>query len=93
VEADEARDSDAATADRIERRERLVVVMVDLGEVAQLRVAQLRKRREEAAIARLRAQAREARDQERLVGRLNGAHQDPGAVAQHQSPGRIAHRA
>ena len=72
AQPDEARDSHTAAGDGVERRQRLVIVMVDLGEVAQLRLAELRQRGEEAAIARLRAQTREALGQERLVRRLDG---------------------
>ena len=51
-------------ADRVQRPDRLVVVVVDLGEVAQLRVGEARHRREEAPVARLGAQAVEALGEE-----------------------------
>ena len=67
VVADEPRDADAIVGARVERHERLVIAMVDLGEIAQVARAEARMRAEEAAVARLVAQAVEAGRERRLV--------------------------
>ena len=66
----------------IERGKRLVVVVVDVGEVGEVGLAERRHRREEALVARLGAEALEARPQPLAVVGAHRAHDDPGAVAQ-----------
>ena len=61
---------------RVERDQRLVVVVVDLGQVAQLRLGELGDRGQEALVARLLAEPVERGDQRVLVGRLDRAHED-----------------
>jgi hypothetical protein len=80
--ADEPGDADAVTGLRLDGGERLVVVMVDLGEVGDVGLAELRHRREEALVARFGAEPREAGEQALAVVRPHRAHHDPGAVAQ-----------
>ena len=72
--ADEAGHADALARRRIDRSERLVVVVVDVGEVGDDLVRELRHRREEALIARLRPEPLEApraaaRDPRAALGR------------------------
>ena len=62
--------------------QRLVVVVVDLGEVRELRVAEPRLRREEAPVARLGAQALERLRQDGPVLGRDRAHEGGGPVAQ-----------
>ena len=54
-----AGDADASSALGIDRQERLVIVMIDLGQVAQLGGAQRPVRTQEAAVDRLAAALRE----------------------------------
>jgi len=80
--ADEARDADAVAGNRVDRGERLVVVVVDVGQVGHDIVRELRHRRQEALVARLRAEPLKAGQQQLAVVRAHRAHEHPGAVAQ-----------
>ena len=91
--ADEARDADALARLRVDGGERLVVVVVDVGEVGEVGLAELGHRREEALVARLGAEALEARAQPLPVVGAHRAHDDPGAVAKRDGgPGRRLRR-
>ncbi len=68
-----ARDANAVARLLIDRDERLVIVMVDVGEVLQLALRQAHHGREEAHVARLRAQALKTLCQSVAVGCLEGA--------------------
>ena len=59
-----------------------MIVVVDVGEVGDVGLAELRHRREETLVSRLGAEPREAGDQTLTVVRPHRAHDDPGAVAQ-----------
>jgi hypothetical protein len=67
VVPDVASDAQAAAVDVIQRPERLVVVVVDLGEITQLRLGQFRFARQEPQPSRLGTQPEEALGQERSV--------------------------
>jgi len=86
--ADEARHADAALGPGLDRHQSLVVVVVDLGEVGQLGLAQVAGRREEAPVARLRAEAPHPGRQLGPVVRPDRPHDDLAAVAQALSPHR-----
>ena len=75
-------DADPVARLQVDGRERLVIVVVDVGEVGDVGLAELRHRREEALVPRLGAEPREAGDQALAVVRLHRPHDDPGAVAQ-----------
>jgi hypothetical protein len=69
------RDTDPVAGDGIDRDQRLVVVVVDLGEIAQLLLAQAGMGREEAAVPRPVAELLEALGERPLVLRLDRADQ------------------
>ncbi len=83
-QADVAGDADARVVrpGGVQRDPGHVVVVVDLGEVADLLVAELVQRRQEAPVARLRRQQGEPVAQPVLVVGPDRAHHDPGAVTQ-----------
>ncbi len=73
---DVASDAQAAPVDLVQRAKRLVVVVVDLSEVAQLRREQLGFAGQEAQPAGFGTQPSEAVGQERSVAGLNLPYQD-----------------
>ncbi len=77
-----ARDADALARHRVARADRLVVDVVDLGEVREVALAQAPLGAEEAAVARLVAELLPAREEELLVRGLHRPDQHGGAVAQ-----------
>jgi hypothetical protein len=72
---DEASDAKAATVDRIQGAERLVVVVVDRGQVTHLGRSQVPFPPEESQLARFTAQAGETVSQQRRVPALNLSNQ------------------
>ena len=62
--------------------QRLVVVVVDVGEVGQLVAGQPDHRPEEAQLARLRAHPRESAVECLAVPRSNGPYLDPASIAE-----------
>ena len=93
--AHEARDADALARLGVERRERLVVMMVDVREVGDVVVGQDGHRGKEAPVARHRPEALEPRQQEGAIVGTRGADEHRGAVAQgdgNPGVGRDGHR-
>ena len=82
VNPDEAPDADRLARVAHDRDQRLVVVVVDLGEVGQRAVCEAIDRREEASIAGLGGEVREALGEPFLVAGLDRADLEFGAVAQ-----------
>lgn len=64
---DPARHANTLAAGDIERDQRLVIMMIDVGQVVELRVAQLRDRSEEAPPARSDAESLEALHEPRTI--------------------------
>ena len=80
--ADVAGHAEAVTACWVDGHERLVVVVIELGEVRELPARQARGGAHEAAVARQLGQPREARGQPCLVVRPQRPDLDQGAIAQ-----------
>ncbi len=90
--AHEAGHADPAPVGGVERDQRLVVVVVDLGQVRELGVGEPGLRREEPAIARLGAQALERLRQRAAVLGHHRPHERRGPVAQLDPlAGRLGH--
>jgi hypothetical protein len=91
--ADEARDADALAGVGVQGHERLVVAVVDAGEVLQVAPAQPRDRREEPPEARLGAEALEPLGERVAILGLDGADRDlrsvPELHALHGAPVRM----
>ena len=80
--AHEARHAEPVPGGGLHGHQRLVIAVVDLGQVAQLRLAQVAGRGEEAAVARLRAEPPHPGGELVPVIGLDRAHDDRLAVAQ-----------
>ena len=81
--AHEARDADAASARLgVDRHQRLVVVVVDAGQVVEIALGQLGLGPEEPPVLRLAAEPAMPLGQRLAVGRLDRADEDARAVAQ-----------
>jgi hypothetical protein len=80
--ADVARDPEPLARPRIQRADRLVVDVVDVGEERQLARAQAALDAHEAAVARLVAEALPAAREQRLVLRAHRAHEHLAAAGQ-----------
>ena len=87
---DVASDAQAPAISGVERAKSLMVVMVDLGEVAQLSRRQARLAGKETQLARLQAQAGETLCQQRRIPWLDRANDHDGAVT--QCDGATLHR-
>jgi hypothetical protein len=72
----EARDPDAVMGSLVDRHERLVVAVIDVRQIAELRVGQACDRREETQVARLRAELLEARGERVSVARTQCPNAD-----------------
>ena len=81
--AHETRDAHSLPGIWIHSHQCLVIVVVHLGQVAEHRLPQLRRRREEAPVARLVAQTIEAGSDQVLVPWLDGTHEHHRLVAKH----------
>src|SRR5205823_1744026 len=87
--AHEGRYAEAVARLGVERQQRLVVVVIDLRQVLQLRPAQLRLRGQEAAVARLGAEALKAFQQTLAVLRPYRTHEHLLTGLQRSSPGHL----
>jgi hypothetical protein len=79
---DKARDSYSVASVEVERNQSLVIVVVDLGEICELILAQMIDGTEETQIARLRSQALEALGKRVAITRPDRADFDSSAVGQ-----------
>jgi len=80
---DVASDSESTTISRVERTKRLVVVVVDLGEVTQLRGGQIRFAGQKSQLTRLIAEAGEAVGQQWCVPGLDLSYEYGRTIAKH----------
>ena len=87
--AHEARHAEAVARVGVDRQQRLVIVVIDLGQVFQLRPAQPRHRGQEAAVARLGAEALKSFQQALAVLRPYRAHEHLLAGLQRPSSGHL----
>ena len=87
-----ARHAHALAGGRVQRPDRLVVDVVDLGEERQLVHREPVAGRQEALVDRLVGEVRPARDEQRLVLRADGPHEHLGAVAQRHVLARVVPR-
>jgi hypothetical protein len=78
----EPRDARAGAAACVDGHQRLVVVVVHVGQVGELPVVELTLRREEAAVARVLAEFGKRGDQQRRVGRLDGPDRHARVIGQ-----------
>ena len=92
VAAHEARHADDHSVLRIHRRDRLVIVVVDLGQVAQVLVAEALQRREEAPVSGLRAEPLEGLREPRLSSERSGRSSSSRPSATTTCWTRLGHR-
>ena len=87
----EPRDARAGAAACVDGHQRLVVVVVHVGQVGELPVVELTLRREEAAVARVLAELGKRGDQQRRVGRLDGPDCHARVIGPAEPPPRQRH--
>jgi hypothetical protein len=83
-----ARHADAIAGSLLDRHERLVVAVVDAGEIVQVAFAEVRDGPEEPPVARLRAEPLEPVRESRTVIGLDGPDHDARPVTQLRGPDR-----
>ena len=87
----EPRDARAGAAACVDGHQRLVVVVVHVGQVGELPVVELTLRCEEAAVVRVLAELGKHSDQQRRVGRLDGPDCHARVIGPAEPPPRQRH--